>query len=86
MEYRLKNEENSAYKPIWFEINAVSKNKSIYVKDMEIKYDHLTDEYSSADHIDIRPQNYGGIEGITIIDPEYPQTERFRSTIEHLEI
>lgn len=37
-------------------------NKSLYTDDMKIQFDPVTDEYKSADHVDIRPYDFGGVE------------------------
>ncbi|KAA6393991.1 MAG: putative Lecithin:cholesterol acyltransferase family protein [Streblomastix strix] len=53
---------------------------------MNVQFDPLTDEYSSAEHVEIRPVDFGGVNGFTYLDPAYPkETDRFGSAIQHLQ-
>ncbi|KAA6382568.1 MAG: putative phosphatidylcholine-sterol O-acyltransferase [Streblomastix strix] len=86
LEYRFRNEGPSApFRPIWLEKDLIEQNKSLYLDDLKIFYNPETDEYSSSDHVEVRPQEYGGVNGFTILDPKYPETDRFITLVKNLE-
>ncbi|KAA6371304.1 MAG: putative phosphatidylcholine-sterol O-acyltransferase [Streblomastix strix] len=86
LEYRYKSEgDSSAYRQLWLVMDNMIANKSLYTDDMKIQFDPVTDEYKSADHVDIRPYDFGGVEGFSILDPKYPQTDKFIKLVKNLE-
>jgi len=71
---------------VWVQISQVAPgNKACLLSRLQLTYDAAKDEYSNLPGVKLRAVDFGGVGGITELDPGVSATKEFNAMIEHLQ-